>query len=316
MRYRDRFAGLNLKPAHRCGHRVLYFHQIAADNPTWYDGGISPERFYKLLEAVQKLGFSFISLEEALASKKPLNGTVSLCSDDGFASNYHSVMPILETLGVKLSLFLVGKCIDNGDFAWNHLLALLRTSVNDVRLRAVLPELQRIFNLKDMGNMALTLFSVAQDRRDELITWLWERFQLPGSDDLLMKERPFLSSAQLREMSYKGVALALHSHSHADLSRLRYPELKQELLHNIAALERHNLPWHPWLAFPYGRQVSMEHMLGLREELGIKRFLGIRFVVGDNRPDDLLWQRISLETGGFTPWRDLLLKPVVRRLKG
>jgi peptidoglycan/xylan/chitin deacetylase (PgdA/CDA1 family) len=305
----------SLKPARRCGHRILYFHQIATEKVAWYNGGISPERFYELLEAVQRLGFRFISLEEALFSKTPLKGTASLCSDDGLATNYN-VMPVLDSLGIKLTLFLIGKCIDNGSFAWNHRLALLRARVRDVSLKAILPELQSLFNLKDMGNISSTLFGVAQDRRDELIDWLWERFQLPSSEELVQTARPFLGVDQLREMSSRGVALALHSHSHADLSRLAYPELKQELLLNIAALECYKLPWQPWLAFPYGRQVSKEYMLRLRGELGIQRFLGIRFVTGDNRPNELLWQRIGLETDGFTPWREMLLKPVARRLKG
>lgn len=111
------------------------------------------------------------------------------------------------------------------------------------------------------------------------------------------------------------MALALHSNSHADLSRLAYPELKQELLLNIVALEHHKLPWQPWLAFPYGRQIGMEDMLRLRGELGIQRFWGIRCVTGDNHPNNLLWQRIGLETDGFAPWLEMLLKPVARRLK-
>jgi len=121
---------------------------------------------------------------------------------------------------------------------------------------------------------------------------------------------------QIREMSSKGVSLALHSNSHADLSRLAYPELKQELLLKIAALERYQLPWQPWLAFPYGRQIGMENMLRLRGELGIQCLFGIRYVTGNNLPNDLLWQRIGLETDGFAPWREMLLKPVARRLKG
>jgi len=316
LSYRFKLAGLDLKLSNNRGHRILYFHQVTLENPPYYDGGISPERFLELLFAVRKLGFRFIPLEEALSSQTALRGTVSLCSDDGLACNYHSVLPILEDLGIGLCVFLIGKCIDNKDFAWNHLLMLLRSQVSDTGLQAVLPEIQSKFSLHDTGLISSTLFSVAQERRDELIAYLWERFGLSDPYDILHKEQPFLSSAQLSEMSLKGVTLALHSHTHADLSRLGFKDLKQELLLNIEALEQRSLPWQPWLAFPYGRQCSMEHMRKLRQELGIERFFGIRFQSGDNRPEDLLWQRIGMETDGFTTWRDLLLKPFVRRLKG
>ena len=298
-----------------CGHRVLYFHLIGRGDFPIYEGGIPAERFEALLINLRNKGFAFISIQEALESKTSLKGTISLCSDDGFASNYSVTLPILKVLRIPFTLFINGCSIDNSRMAWNHSLAYLRTRISEPALRAMLPGLVSRFGLTETGDPDSTLFTVGYQRRDEMIDWLWEHFELPDQKKLLNENKPFLSVEQLRNLTSGQADIALHGNTHADFSRLSYSEIRDEIVNNIKALEDVKLQWKPWLAFPYGRQCSTWNMDKLSRELGIERFFGIRCRWNDNRPGELLWQRCSIEMESFNPWRELMLKPLYRELR-
>ena len=295
--------------------KVLYFHHVGSRRSPFYTLKVSAPSLRKLLESLMGSGFSFISLQHALESKKPSGNQICLCSDDGFASNYYDAYPILKELRIPFTMFLPGMCMDNRDFAPNHLFAYLRTQVSDHQLYEELPGLAAKFGLKESDSISQTLFSCPQERRQELLAWFWERFNLPDPAHLLKQEKPFLSTKQLKEMVSAGVDLALHSHSHADLSRLSYAEIKQEMQDNIRVFKELGLPYKPWLALPYGREISDASMQSLKKELGISRFFGIRSHIGDNLASNLLWQRISIEAKGFDPFLDLQVKPLLRRPK-
>lgn len=295
--------------------KVLYFHHVGSRRNPYYSLKITARALRKLIESLLNSGFSFISLQDALDSKKLSGNFVCICSDDGFASNYEEAFPVLKELRIPLTMFLPGMCMDNRSFAPNHLFAYLRTQVPDHQLYAELPGLAVKFGLKESESISSTLFSCPQDKRQELLAWLWERFDLIDPALLLSRDKPFLSREQLGQMVNEGVHLALHSHSHADLSRLSYTEIKQEVLDNIRAFEELELPYRPWLALPYGREISDVSMQSLRKELGISRFFGIRSHMGDNLPHKILWQRISIEAKGFDPVLDLQVKPLLRTPK-
>jgi len=191
---------------------------------------------------------------------------------------------------------------------------MIRSYIDGPRLISVQSELSSRFGLGRGLDIGPALFSVPYQLRDELIKWLWERFDLPDPALVLREKQPFLSLSQLHSLRDQGVEFALHSHSHADTSRLGYEELKAEIMDNIGAFDEYNLPWQPWLAFPYGRECSLQAMIRLRQELGIQSFFGIRCRWQDNRPGDLLWQRSGIEAEGFNIWRDLYAKPVYRSL--
>ncbi|MGI6198352.1 MAG: polysaccharide deacetylase family protein [Candidatus Cloacimonadaceae bacterium] len=295
--------------------KVLYFHHVGSRRSPYYTLNISAPALRKLLGYLISSGFSFISLRDALESRNVSGRHICLCSDDGFASNYEQALPILKELRIPLTLFLPGMCMDNRAFAPNHLFAYLRTQVSDHQLHKELPGLAAKFGLKQSDSISGTLFSCPHERRQGLLTWLWERFDLTDPAVLLSQEKPFLSQEQLKQMVSQGMDLALHSYSHADLSRLSYTELKGEVLANIQAFEELDLPYQPWLALPYGREISAVNMQSLKKELGISRFFGIRSHLGDNLPHNILWQRVSIEAKGFDAILDLQLKPLVRRRK-
>ncbi len=295
--------------------KLLYFHHVGKQRNPYYSSRISAQALHELIEKLSFAGFHFISLRDALSHKKASGKQIVFCSDDGFASNYDDALPVLKLWQIPLTLFLPGMCMDNRAFAPNHLFAYLRTQVSDHQLHAELPGLAAKYKLKQSVSINSTLFSCPAELRLELLAWLWERFGLLDPSILLEKEKPFLSLEQLKQMSAQGVDFALHSQSHADLSRLSYQQLKQELQENIQAFEALSLTFQPWLALPYGREISDASMHSLKKELGISRFFGIRSHIGNNLSQSILWQRISIEASGFDPVFEMLLKPLLRMPK-
>lgn len=293
--------------------KVIYFHHVGNRRSPYYSGHISPSALRRLIENLLSSGFSFISLQDAMSSRGVSGRHICLCSDDGFASNYEHAFPILKELHIPLTLFLPGMCMDNRAFAPNHLFVYLRTKVSDHQLQKELPGLAAKFGLSESESINSSLFSCPHDRRQELQEWLWARYSLTDPATLLSQERPFLSREQLEELVIHGVDLALHSHTHADLSRLSYAELKEEIVANIRVFEELDLPFRPLLALPYGREISAVNMQSLKKELGISRFFGVVSHLADNLPKNILWQRVSIEKKGFDAVFDLELTPLLRK---
>ena len=305
----------NLTMVNICGHRVLYFHHVGDEPHVYGSEYIQAQRFRTLLKSMQDAGLRFISLKEAVQAKNPPKGTLRLCSDDGLVSNYEEAFPILQELKISLTLFVLGKCIDNRALAWNHALAFARRNATEEFLQDIMPVISDHFDIKEGASWAQSMFGVSQQHKDVLISWLWEYLPFPSHEEILSLFPPFLSVKQLKQMHEMGVDIALHSHSHPDFSRLNYAQIKAEVLANIDALEAHDITWQPWLAFPYGKACSQRQMQRLQKECGIRKFLGIRSRWQDNKSDALLWQRSSLEVANFDIWKDLYLKPVYRAIK-
>jgi len=85
---------------------------------------------------------------------------------------------------------------------------------------------------------------------------------------------PLLSADELRGLDSATVELALHTHTHGNFKHLPIEAIRQEIVDNMAAFRRMNLPVVPALAYPYGgrpkdrpRRTEMETVLA---ELGIE----------------------------------------------
>lgn len=306
------FRSLSLFPL-RGSHLVLYYHQVGQKGAEFYPGGISSEDFLKVVQGFLELGYRFCSLSEAYqkaGSDRRL--TISLSSDDGLACNHIAVLPTIQKYNIPLTLFMIGKCLDNKAMAWNHKLIQIRKNSDEEGLQAALANLDSSFLFAQEGNLGQRLFSVADYQKDELTDLLWERFCPETQGEYLMRTQPFLSTGQMRDLEDAGAEFALHSETHADFSRLSYPQMLGELQRNQANLAQYIRHPAPFFAFPYGRQCSPSLIPKLCRDLKLQTTLGLRFRICDNRRQNALWQRISMENAPVLSYKQLLLRPVAR----
>jgi peptidoglycan/xylan/chitin deacetylase (PgdA/CDA1 family)/GT2 family glycosyltransferase len=105
--------------------RVLAYHAIAdlAGAPLLEPYGVPPRVFARQLDLLQRLGFHFVSAEEALRSLEGRGGlprrAVLLTFDDCYEDLLHAALPILEHLGIPAVAFAVSGHV-GGSNAWDQ----------------------------------------------------------------------------------------------------------------------------------------------------------------------------------------------------
>lgn len=301
----------------RNSHRIIYLHNLSGSDGSLYPNCISAERLEEILTLYLKRGYRFIRISEAIQRRmagKSTDSTISISTDDGFAYNHSALLWILKRLSIPLTLFMIGKCLDNRALAWNHKLLIIRRSVSDVRINAYLNASKDVPETRG-ESVSTRLFSVSNAEKDTLTDALWEMFMPDSQDDYLNANRVFLSREQMMELSECGAEFGLHSHTHADFSRLSAAEIDRELRNNRNAMEDMGLPVQGIFAFPYGRTSPNDDIERLCRKHNLLLTLGIRYSSRDNIRLNHLWQRQSLEFAGSGWRRELLIKPYLRTCK-
>ena len=95
---------------------VVMYHSVCEKNRTKSEYVVSPGTFRADMEALVKAGYTFVSLGEIYEyyvgkgslPEKP----VAVTFDDGFLNNLTSVFPVLEELGIKADINVVGSFTD------------------------------------------------------------------------------------------------------------------------------------------------------------------------------------------------------------
>jgi len=288
--------------------RVLYYHVIADRFPDIYPQGISVRSFFRQLSLLRGLGWRLVKLSDAVAGQET-GKTLSITLDDGLACNFPVLLQMMKSFDLKPTLFLIGKCIDNRDLAWNQKLILLRRYVPSARLDAQIAGI-----VKNVDQT--TLFSrLGMAEKDEILDWLWNRLLPWTRQEYLARNHPFFSLEQLQTLVAKGAELALHSHSHPDFSRLDLDAATAEIDGNLNAIQGLKLPCQRILAYPYGLAAKPDIEPILKAELKLDALLGTRYSKGDNQKSQNRWQRQNLERSALSNTVEFFLKPQLRNWK-
>ncbi|MDD2331227.1 MAG: polysaccharide deacetylase family protein [Candidatus Cloacimonetes bacterium] len=265
---------------------------------------------------MKKLGYRFIPLSEVYAAQEAnvsLNKTVSLTTDDGFSSNFFHLFPLLKKHKLPLTLFLTTKCINNQALAWNHKWIVIRKHTSPDKLELLLKQHRDSFQLTWSDNPATTFNSVSMGQKDALADLLWKEAIQDSQEEFLARERPFLSLEQLGEMLQGNVELGSHTVSHPFCNSLSYADLKSEIQDSCQVLEQISGKKTNLFAYPYGIRTSQEQETRIKEELGLKAMLGLRFSIRllDHPPQD----RIRMEDTPKRNYLEFTIKPLGRSIK-
>ena len=91
---------------------IITYHHIGYDptgNNTMY---VTPEDFRDQMEAIHYLGYTAITFED-FKNLKNIKRPIMVMFDDGYRDNYTNAFPIMKEYGIKATLFMVGKSLDN-----------------------------------------------------------------------------------------------------------------------------------------------------------------------------------------------------------
>ena len=257
---------------------IYTYHHIAEHHPDYqFDPGVadaSPSQFRRQLETLLRWA-NPISLDDLLAAldgkELPAN-PVMITFDDGYASNFHTALPILSALGVPATFFIATKFIDERRLFWWETLAwtLKQTKRTTLQLPTISGDTvvdqlaQRTFStqsptvLRDLTDLVKNTAHMNIDVFVQAITKAADLEWTPTIERQLANE-VLLTWDQLRLMIGKGMAVGSHTHSHRVLQTVPLDELHQELAGSKAILQRELGREIHAIAYPVGRRIHKGH---------------------------------------------------------
>ncbi|HPH93764.1 MAG TPA: polysaccharide deacetylase family protein [Candidatus Cloacimonas sp.] len=290
--------------------RVLYYHIVADKFPEIYPYGISVSNFFKQLGRLKRRGYKFRSLSEILANPKRFNDKdLALSFDDGFSANYPVLIYLCKEYNIKPTVFLIGKCVDNKEMAWNHKLLLMKRYCSPGKLSAEI-------NKYVPGATISTLFSrIEMSEKDEITDAIWNEVMPFSQSNYLQKHKPFLSLTRIQSLQKAGVDFGIHSWSHPDFGRLNYSEAYTELDLCFKQNEELSLSFKRYFAYPYGRPAQKDIETKLIKNFQLLATFGISYGLGDNRLPYTRWQRIKMDSSKLVNREQFLVMPWLRSFK-
>ena len=99
---------------------VLGLHRVGIAPPDAKIRGlfISPRALRFQLSLVRALGYRFMTLRDAIADQEGLRAVVTF--DDGYADNYSNAYPILRSMGIPATLFVITCDVGKRMVVWNE----------------------------------------------------------------------------------------------------------------------------------------------------------------------------------------------------
>jgi len=213
------------------GGAILMYHDAFADTqtdlaPSPYN--VSPEVLATQLCWLKKT-YDIVDVDGWL-SCSDRRGKVAVTFDDGYASAFSAVVPVLESLGITATFFLNGALIE-GQVYWRDRIHYLEQAGLVQRFVDWLPAASAERHLLGAGR----LHDSSKDMRInslKLMRWLEEFY---AEADIEIAPGRFATAATLPDSPH--VIFGSHSYSHPVLGSLSDDEAHAELRRNRAAIE-------------------------------------------------------------------------------
>ncbi len=287
---------------------VLNYHRLGQPNGQPYDDGTfsaTADEFQAQVEFLKKR-YSIVTLDEAVhlvTGKKSFRGAAILLTfDDGYLDNFQIGYPILRSLGVQGTFFLISSFVGSNELPWWDRIAY-----------GVKRASNRVITLDHPNRMQFDL--TQQDRADVIRALLAQYKQLPSRSDAsqflacleqacqpglrTVNERLFLNWSEAANMHANGMAIGCHTHTHPILSQLTVEEQYEELRMVKETIQaRLSIPANV-LAYPVGKKTTFTPQTeDVLQQLGycaaFSYYGGIN-LPGNTRPFDI--RRNSVDAG-------------------
>jgi peptidoglycan/xylan/chitin deacetylase (PgdA/CDA1 family) len=245
------------------GVAILMYHAVTTAPLPVEDWVFVEERHFREQMLYLKKHCHVIPLKDVPNAGGTSNGRplVALTFDDGFQNNYSVAYPVLQSLGLPATIFLVTGLIDSDDTVWFCRIneALSRTTLTrlnwqgesyDLSTRGARAEAHALLQrrLKTFRHPELL------ERSADLIAALGD---VPGRPIPCGSVYRMLTTHEIREMAATGlIEFGAHTRSHAILSRLPQAERTEEIASSLAAVEQLTGAPCRLFAYPNGRTLD------------------------------------------------------------
>ena len=166
--------------------------------------------------------YTVVSLEDIVRRIKradPIDGLAAITFDDGYLSVFENAAPILRSLELPSTVFLIAGCIEQNCLTWYDRVEahVLHTSLQKIALEGVSYQLE-----SDRGGAVRAIMSrlktLGLEERDRIIAEL----VATAGPLTLEQSSPYrlMGWNQIRELQSQGMSFGVHTYSHPHLSKV------------------------------------------------------------------------------------------------
>jgi len=301
-----KYAGHDLLQASGAGNR---FYRDARGSHIMIYHGISPQNysrfnpiFLSLITFEQHLlfykkHFNIVSLDDLYQHRvSDSRFNVCLTFDDGFANNYHYVLPLLKQHNIPATFFVTAIRHAGYDVLWNDFLTIVSkngpATLNYKNAVYHKNKYNRYVSRESGISLAQDLRKTGFGEKMELLQQLYHYnpFRENGFDNDLWLQ---LTEDQIREMAASPlVTIGAHGYYHNDLAQLGQEDAVAEMRLSKQYLE--NLIQKPVdsLAFPYGSYNAQ--VVDAAKKIGYRQLLAMDFEHPEDHDDPVLKERLTI----------------------
>ncbi|SHF38779.1 Polysaccharide deacetylase [Mariniphaga anaerophila] len=184
-----------------------------------------------------------VSLEELISEKSSGKKIFHLTFDDGLRESYDVIAPILLKKGIPATFFVNTAFVDNHALFHKYKASIILNRL----MKKTHPE--TLAFLKKNGLAVEEILKVDVSRvgiLNEAATMLGIDFE-----DFLHRQKPYLSSSQIRSLNMDGFTIGAHSHSHPEFWKISEEEQIKEIKESMARVEELVSPPIKAFSFPF-----------------------------------------------------------------
>lgn len=222
----------------------------------------------------------------------PQNNSFHLSFDDGLSDFYHTVMPLLVKKGIHATVFVNSDFLDNKKLFYRHKTSIIMGEVEGSEL-----EKARIADY----------FSCEADEVSQKINDLTDHSKIEdiakllkiSFEQYLYEQQPYLSIAQLKELSRMGFTIANHSKSHPNFKLISPEEQRDQISQVNSFLAAELGVSEHYFSFPFGDEDIHDSFFDWMYSSGAIRYsFGISGLKKDSYKNH--FHRIPMEQHGLS----------------
>ncbi|MDD3080420.1 MAG: polysaccharide deacetylase family protein [Paludibacter sp.] len=155
--------------------------------------------------------------------EKIKNNAFFLSFDDGFSQFYSEVAPILQKKGVPATIFINTNFVDNKSMFFRLKVSLIIDEIkNNTPTKASIKAIENDLRYAGIAYSSANDLKKLTYSDEELILKIANVLNIDFSE-FLKKEKPYMSTDQIKELAKKGFTIGAHSKSHP-----YYPTISEE----------------------------------------------------------------------------------------
>lgn len=218
-------------------HRIKHFDNHILDHRI---GVIEPDIFKKVINFLQKSGYTFVALSDLKSDfKNKLNGKIAVLTfDDGYRDLYTNVYPILKSKGIPYTLFLTTSSVDSKELLWYHKLYLAIDKLTINHSKSIINNIQiqseKVF--ETLPNDVIMHQNI--DEAGKICQILFDYADIEKEDEMNFAKSLYLTSREVNEMIDHGMEVELHSHKHYPYTNMEEAEIEKDILSSFYFIDK------------------------------------------------------------------------------